>query len=65
MGLASYEMKALLPDIKALMGKNQELLEQDENKQQVVSFDIRIAGSEPANAEPTIIFISKIAHQRA
>lgn len=63
-GPALQTFRELSIPIKDFLDRRQEDIERGEKKPQTVSFHMLMVGSEPAKAEPTIIFASKNKQQR-
>ena len=63
-GPALQTFQELSIPIKDFLDRRQEDIERGEKKPQTVSFHMLMVGSEPAKAEPTIIFASKNQRQR-
>lgn len=64
LGPAGDAMKELYPHIKQLLEKNQELLEQHEDKPRIIGFNLWMEGKSPSTSQPVIVFSSKSWRQR-
>ena len=64
-GPALELMETLSGEIKRLLEDNQELLEQGEDRQRGVAFNMWMEGSKPGSAKPIIVFSSRSKRQRS